>query len=49
MARVDARIPVWSETRDRARELKRGGETWDQLLSKMVEQYDPDEPEASGP
>jgi glucan phosphoethanolaminetransferase (alkaline phosphatase superfamily) len=30
-------------TRDRLRAQKRGGETYDELLLKMLEQYDPDE------
>lgn len=29
-------------TRDRVRGLKRGGETYDELLQRMVEWYDPD-------
>lgn len=39
----EARIAVSSETRDKVRANKRGGETYDQLLQKMAEQYDPEE------
>lgn len=39
----EARIAVSPETRDKVRANKRGGETYDQLLQKMVEQYDPEE------
>lgn len=39
---TDARIAVTAETRDRVRSQKRAGETYDKLLQKMVEQYDPD-------
>jgi len=38
-----ARIAVSTETRDLVRSQKRAGETYDQLLQKMAEQYDPDE------
>ena len=38
---TDARIPVSTETRNLVREQKRGGETYDQLIRKMVNQYDP--------
>jgi len=37
------RIPVTPETRDQVREQKRGGEDYDALLQKMLEQYDPQE------
>lgn len=40
---TDARIAVSSETRDLVRSQKRAGETYDELLRKMVEQYDPEE------
>lgn len=39
---TDARIAIGSETRERLRGQKRGGETYDQLLRKMLDQYDPD-------
>lgn len=39
---TDARIAVSPETRDMVRSCKRGGETYDQLLQKMAEQYEPD-------
>lgn len=42
--RSNTRLPCTKETRDRVlRPLKRGGETYDDLLRKMAEQYDPDE------
>ncbi|MFP9190793.1 hypothetical protein ACLI4Q_03880 [Natrialbaceae archaeon A-CW1-1] len=37
-----AHIYCTAETRDRFRNLKRGGETYDELLRRVVEQYDPD-------
>lgn len=37
-----ANIKIRPETRDRVRALKRGGESYDDLLRKMAEQYDPD-------
>lgn len=36
-----AHIYCSTETRDRVRGLKRGGETYDQLLRRMADQYDP--------
>lgn len=38
-----ARIPVDSGLRDRIRAVKRGGDTYNDVLQKMVDQYDPDE------
>lgn len=35
-------IPVSRETAEFARQQKRGGETWDSLIRKMAETYDPD-------
>lgn len=40
--KADARIAVSSETRKLVRNQKRGGETYDQLLRKMLSQYDPE-------
>ena len=40
---TNARIAVSTETRDLIRSQKRAGETYNQLLQKMAEQYDPDE------
>lgn len=34
-------IKVSRETRDRVKRLKTGGETYDDLLRQMAEQYDP--------
>jgi hypothetical protein len=42
-----ARIAISPETRDDIRNQKRGGETYDRLLQKMIEQYDPDETRAT--
>ena len=39
---TDARIAIDSETREKLRGQKRGGETYDRLLRKMIDQYDPD-------
>jgi hypothetical protein len=39
---TDSRIPVSRPTRKRLKALKRGGETYDRLLNKMAEQYDPE-------
>lgn len=35
-------IPVKTGTRDAVQALKRGGESYDELLTKMAEQYEPD-------
>lgn len=35
-------IPVREETRDRVRNLKRGGISYTELIEKMADQYDPD-------
>lgn len=37
------RIPVSKEVRDLVRAQKRGHESYDDVLIKMVDQYDPDE------
>jgi hypothetical protein len=37
-----ANIKVRPNTRDRVRSLKRGGESYDELLRKMAEQYNPE-------
>jgi len=37
-----SRIPVSRSTRDLVKAQKRGGETYDDLLRQMVEQYNPD-------
>lgn len=39
---ADSRIPCSKETREAVAAQKRGGETYDSLLQKMVEQYDPE-------
>jgi len=38
---TESRIPCSRETLTTVRSLKRGGETYDDLLRKMAEQYDP--------
>ena len=40
---TDTRIPLSKGRRKQLKVLKRGDETYDQLLEKMIEQYDPDE------
>jgi len=40
---AESRIPCSRDTLESVRALKRGGENYDQLLTKMAEQYDPDE------
>lgn len=39
--RPRASIKVSRETRDRVKRLKRAGESYDELLQKMANQYDP--------
>jgi hypothetical protein len=41
--RTYAKIPVDPETRDRIRALKRGQQSYDDLLNRMADQYDPEE------
>lgn len=43
------RIPVSAETRNLVRKAKRGGETYDSVLQKMLLQYDPPEASARPP
>ena len=40
---TDTRIPLSKYRRRQLKALKRGDETYDELLEKMIEQYDPDE------
>lgn len=40
---IDSRVPVATETRKLLAAQKRGGETYDNLLHKMIEQYNPEE------
>lgn len=42
--KLNSRIPVTTETRKLVKAKKRGGESCDSLLRKMVEQYEPDTP-----
>ena len=37
-----ASIGVKAETHERVQSLKRGGETYDELLRKMADAYDPE-------
>lgn len=39
----EARIAVRPETRDLVRSKKRGGETYDELLRRVFEQYEPND------
>jgi hypothetical protein len=39
---TETRIPCSQETRNLVKSQKRGGESYDELLRKMVEQYDPE-------
>lgn len=47
---TETTIPCQRETREQIiRPLKRGGESYDRLLRKMAEQYDPDDaPDVDG-
>jgi hypothetical protein len=38
----ESRIPCSRETRRLVKSCKRGGENYDSVLQKMVEQYDPE-------
>lgn len=38
----ESRLPCSRETRQRVKRQKRGGENYDTVLQKMVEQYDPE-------
>jgi hypothetical protein len=38
---AETRIPCSRDTRQLVKQQKRAGEAYDQLLRKMVEQYDP--------
>lgn len=40
---TDTRLPCSTDTRELLKSMKRGGETYDDLLRKMADQYDPDE------
>ena len=43
---AETTLPVKVDTREKIlRPLKRGGETYDQLLRKMAAQYTPEDPE----
>lgn len=39
----ESRVPLTKERRLELKAAKRGGETYDELFEKMLEQYDPDE------
>ena len=41
----ESRIPCSRETRKLVKSCKRGGENYDSVLRKMVEQYDPEDAE----
>lgn len=42
MAKQFTAVSITYDTRDTIRALKRGGESWDTLLEKMAQQYDPE-------
>jgi len=42
----DSRIPCSRSTRRLVKAQKRGGESYDELLQKMVDQYEPGEDDA---
>lgn len=49
MAKTDeTRLPCSKEARELVAAQKRGGETYDSVLRKMVEQYDPERAATSG-
>ena len=41
MASNETSIPCTKETREEIKSLKRGGESYDELLRKMAAQYNP--------
>ena len=44
MSKADeTRLPCSKETRSKIAAMKRGGETYDSVLRKMVAQYDPED------
>jgi hypothetical protein len=48
MSQSDTTVPCSSETkRDVLEPLKRGGETYDELLRKMAREYEPETPEVN--
>lgn len=47
MAVTNSSVPCSEETRDKIRSLKRGGETYDDLLGKMAEVYEREELETA--
>jgi len=42
-------IPLREDTRDKVRSLKRGGQSYTELLEDMAKQYDPPEPGEAEP
>lgn len=42
MTATQTRVPCSYDTHHRLKRAKRGGETFDELLQKMLHQYDPD-------
>lgn len=49
MGRAETSIKVSKDTRDRVRRLKVGQESYDELLQRMVRQYEPPEPSEVDP
>lgn len=46
MGRAETSIKVSKETRDQVRQLKRGQESYDELLARMADEFDPEPSEA---
>jgi hypothetical protein len=44
MSKAETTIPLSRDTLKEVKSLKRGGESYDDLLSKMAASYDPDGP-----
>lgn len=40
-------IGVRVDTRDRIRSMKRGGESYDELVNRIIDQYDPEKAHSS--
>ena len=45
----DSTIPVSTATRLKAKALKRGGESYDDVINKALDQYEPDTVEDDAP
>lgn len=45
---IDTQIPVSSGMRDRLRAYKRGADRYEDVLERMIEQYDPEKSSDTG-